>query len=71
MVKNIDQEIEKLLEIKKEVDKILELQKSIPNLMVVSQARYDFFKTNNLLKSSIYYHIAPVEVRSYIEGFQG
>ncbi len=71
IIKNIDQEIESLLKIKKEVDYILELKRSVPNILVVSQARYDFFASKNLLRPEIFYYIASTEVRPYIEDFQG
>ena len=71
MVKNIDQEIERLLKIKKEVDNINELKKSVNNIVVLSQARYDFFASKNLIKPDIFYFIVSVEAGRYIEGFQG
>ena len=71
MIKNIDTEIEKLLQIKEEINHIIELKKTVPNLMVLSQARYNFFKENNLLQSEVFYYIASLDVRPYIEGFQG
>lgn len=70
MIKDIDQEIEKLLEIKKEVDKINELRKINKNLIIVSQARYDFINSINPVDLDMYY-IAPLEVRPYVEGYQG
>ena len=71
MLRDINQEIEKLLEIKKEVEKIVELRKSNSNIIILSQARYDFFKSQDLLIQDKYYYIAPIEVRPYIEDFQG
>lgn len=70
MLRDINQEIEKLLEIKKEVDKINELRKINKNLMVVSQARYNYISSANPVDQDIYY-IAPLEVRPYVEGYQG
>ena len=71
MIKNIDQEIEKLVKIKKEVDSVNELKKSKNNIFILSQARYDFFASKNLLKPDILYYIVDVETGRYIEGFQG
>ena len=68
---DINQEIEKLLEIKKEVDTINQLRATKSNVEVMSQARYDFLNNRNLTKPDIFYYIAPVEVGKYVEGFQG
>ena len=71
MTKNIDKEIERLLTIKDEVDKINKLKESDLKLEVVSQSRYDFFASKNLLRADTFYYIATVEVGRYVEGFQG
>ena len=71
MVKDIDKEIEKLLEIKEIVDELAILRIITKNLQVLSQARYDFLASKNLLKPEVYYYVAPLEVRPYIEDYQG
>ena len=68
---DIDQEIETLLKRKEEILKALEFQKQNPEGIVVSQLRYDFWKNNNLLKSSVNYYIASADIKNYIENFQG
>lgn len=70
-MQNIDQEIEVLLKRKEEILKALEFQKQKPDGMVVSQLRYDFWKNNNLIKPDTEYYIAPLEIKNYIENFQG
>lgn len=71
MIKDIDQEIEKLIKIKEEINKINDLKNSVDKLEVMSQARYDFLTSKNLLKSDVFYYIADMEVKPYIEGFSG
>lgn len=71
MIKDIDQEIEKLLKIKEEINKINDLKNSVDKLEVMSQARYDFLASKNLLKSDVFYYVADMEVKPYIEGFSG
>ena len=71
MIKNIDEEIEKLLKIKEVVDEIATIRVFNKNLQVVSQLRYDFLASKNLLKSDEYYYIADISVRPYVEDFQG
>ena len=71
MLKDINQEIEHLLKLKKEIDEITELKKSVKNLQIVSKARYDCLANKNLIKSDALYYIASLEVRDYIEDFQG
>lgn len=71
MTKNIDQEIEKLLNIKEEINNINNLKKYVDKLEVVSQARHDFLASKNLLKSDVFYYIADMELKPYIEGFSG
>lgn len=70
-MRDIDQEIEILLKRKEEIFKVSEFQKNNPTGVVVSQLRYDFWKTNNLLKPDTEYYIAPLEIKEYIENFQG
>ena len=70
-MKDIDQEIEKLLQLKAELDKINELKKSVPNLQVVSQLMYDHLSSKNLIKSDVEYYIASIEIKDYLEGFRG
>ena len=70
-MQDIDQEIEVLLKRKEEIIKALEFQKQNPDGIVVSQLRYDFWKSKNLLKSDIEYYIAPLGIKDYIEDFQG
>ena len=71
MTKDIDKEIEKLLEIKEIVDEIKILKVIIENVQVLSQARYDFLASKNAIKLDVYYYIAPLETRPYIEDYQG
>lgn len=71
MIKDIDQEIAKLLKIKEEINNINNLKKSVDKLEAMSQARYDFLASKNLLKPDIFYYIVSVEAGRYIEGFQG
>ena len=71
MTKNINEEIEKLLEIKEEVDKINEFIRSTKKYEIVSQRMYDFLNSKNLLKSDTLYYITSIEVGQYIEGFRG
>ena len=70
-MKDIDKEIEELLALKQEVIKAKEFKTSYPDAIIVSQARYNFWAENNLLKQNVNYYIAPVEIKSYIEDFQG
>lgn len=71
MIKDIDQEIEKLLKIKEEINNINNLKNSVDKLEVMSQARYDFLASKNLLRPDVFYYIADMEVKPYIEGFSG
>ena len=71
MIKDINKEIDKLLEIKEMVDDIAVLRVITKNLQVVSPARYDFLVSKNLKKNDTYYYIAPLEVKPYIEDYQG
>lgn len=70
-MQDIDQEIETLLKRKEKILKALEFQKQNPEGLVVSQLRYDFWKSKNLLKSNISYYIAPLDIKNYIDNFQG
>ena len=69
-MKDINLEIKKLLELKEELDKITELKKTNENLIIVSQARYDFLNSKHPIEPNKYY-IASLELRPYIEGYQG
>jgi hypothetical protein len=71
MIKDIDKEIAKLLKIKEEINNINNLKNSVDKLEVMSQARYNFLASKNLLKSDVLYYIADLEVKPYIEGFSG
>jgi hypothetical protein len=71
LIKNIDEEIEKLLKIKEIVDEVATLRASNNKLQVVSQFRYDYLASNNLIKPTDCYYIADLSVKPYIEGFQG
>ena len=71
MVKNIEEEIKKLLAIKKIVDEINLIRGLNPKLQVVSQFRYDYLTGNNLVKPEDLYYIADLAVKPYVEGFQG
>jgi hypothetical protein len=68
---NIDKEIEKLLKIKETLHEIALLKAVYLNLQVVSEERYTFLASKKLLKPDVYYYIAPLEIKSYIEDFQG
>ena len=70
-MKDINQELEKLLRIKTELDKIMELKKTVPTLLVVSQLMYDHLSSKNLLNPNTLYYVTSVEVGQYIEGFRG
>ena len=70
-MKDINQEIEKLLLIKAEVDEIEILKKTKDKVEVVSQLMYDYMSNKNLLKSDTIYRITTWEVGQYIEGFRG
>ena len=71
MIKNIDEEIAKLLKIKETVDAIKTLRLVTKNLQVMSRARYDFLASKNLIKPDSYYYIADLEIKPYVEDFQG
>lgn len=71
VIKNIEEEIKKLLAIKKIVDEITLLRELNPKLKIVSRLRYDFLKSKNLIKSEDQYYIADLSVKPYVEGFQG
>ena len=70
-MKDIDKDIEHLLHIKEELQKVKDFLSKNPNVIIVSQLRYKFWQDNGLLKSDIQYYIAPLELRPYIENFQG
>ena len=70
-MKDIDKEIESLLALKQEIIKAKEFKANYPTAVVVSQARYNFWAENNLLKQNINYYVAPIEIKPYIEDFQG
>ena len=70
-MENLTELIEKLLEIKEIVDEIKILKVIIENVQVLSQARYDFLASKNAIKPDVYYYIAPLEVRPYVEDYQG
>lgn len=70
-MKDIDNEIETLLTLKQEIIKANKFKAEHPDAIIVSQLRYDFWKNNNLLKPDVDYFIAPVEIKHYIENFQG
>lgn len=70
-MKDINQEIQNLLYIKSIVDQIAEKRNLNPNIIVVSQLRYDYWAERNLLKPNTDYFIAPIEVKPYISDFQG
>lgn len=71
MAQNINKEIERLYMLKAEIDEINLLKEADPNLQVVSQLMYDFLKEKGLLKSGVYYRIASLELKPYIDGFRG
>lgn len=71
MIKNINEEIEKLLKIKETVDEITRLKTTNENLQIVSQLRYDFLVSQNLIKPTDSYFIADLSVKPYIKDFQG
>ena len=70
-MKNINQEIERLLMIKAEVDEIEVLKNSGMKVEVVSQLMYDYMSGKNILKPDTIYRIATHEVGQYVEGFRG
>ena len=71
MLKDIDKEIEELLALKQEVIKAKDFKTSYPDAVIVSQARYNFWAKNNLIKQNVNYYIAPLGIKPYIEDFQG
>lgn len=70
-MKNIDKEINHLLYIKEELLKAQDFISKNPEACVCSIQRYKFWQDNNLLKPSTKYYIAPLEIKDYIENFQG
>ena len=70
-MKNIDEEINHLLYIKEEIIKAKDFIALNPEACIVSPLRYKFWQDNNLLKPDIKYYIAPLEIKDYIENFQG
>ena len=71
MIKNIDEEINHLLYIKEEIIKAQDFMSLNPEACIVSPLRYKFWQDNNLLNPNIKYYIAPLEIKPYIENFQG
>ena len=70
-MRDIDKEIEQLLALKKEIINVKDFQAHCRNVVIVSQAKYNFWAEKNLLKSDKFYCIAPIEIKPYIEDFQG
>lgn len=69
MIKNIDQEIARLLKIKEEVDNINNFIKNNNKVRVVSQHVFSVFSSQKILKPDIFYYVVDEEVGQYIEGF--
>lgn len=71
MIKNIDEEINRLLYIKEEIKKAKDFLSINPEACIVSPLRYKFWQDNNLLNPDIKYYIAPLDIKPYIENYQG
>ena len=71
MIQNIDEEINHLLYIKEEINKANDFISLYPEAVIVSPLRYKFWQDNNLLNPDIKYHIAPLEIKPYIENYKG
>ena len=71
MIKNIDKEINHLLYIKEEINKVNNFISLYPEACIVSPLRYKFWQDTNLLNPNIKYYIAPIEIKPYIENYQG
>jgi hypothetical protein len=71
MIKNIDEDINHLLYIKEEINKVNDFISLYPEACIVSPLRYKFWQDNNLLNPNIKYYIAPLEIKPYIENYQG
>lgn len=70
-MKDIDKDIEHLLYIKEELQKVKDFLSKNPKAIIVSQLRYNFWQDNNLIKPDLRYYIAPMEIKPYLENFQG
>lgn len=70
-MKNIQEEINHLLYLKEEIIKAQDFKLKNPEACICSSLRYKFWQDNNLLKPEIKYYIAPLEIKDYIENFQG
>jgi hypothetical protein len=67
---NIDEEINKLLEIKDEVTAINEVKKRcVLNLNVVSPSKYDEIVNNGLIEKDRLYYVVDWDVGQYIEDY--
>lgn len=70
-MKDINQEIEKLIMIKAEVDEINALKSTDLKVEIVSQGMYNFLSEKGLLKKDVFYRITSLELKPYIEDFRG
>jgi hypothetical protein len=71
MIKNINEEIKKLLAIKEELENINKMKAEHDNVEVVSQRMYEFLTENNYIQKDTIYYIASLDARPYIEGYRG
>ena len=68
--KNIDNEINKLLDIKELIKEIEYMQQySRFTIIPVSQCKYDKLRSNNKTRSDTLYYVIEPEIGQYIEGY--
>lgn len=69
-MKNINDEINKLLDIKELIKEIEYMQQySKFAIMPMSQCKYDEFCSRNMIRNDILYYIIEPEIGQYIKGY--
>ena len=69
MDENVRKEICRLLRIQTDVDAFNEAKKKYPNIMALSQAKYNELLDSNSLDDDTFYYIFDKETGQYIDGY--